>query len=703
LQEKNLKGGANMKRIGWSLIILICLVIQISTPVHAEIRTVGDGDTEFTEGNRLVLKKNADIKAFSITTNIPSDRLITYTKTVGDGYFRTGGSAYVKEEAYKTSNYPSFQRDYGSKTLAIKNLKLGDRVDVNYKNVGTYNGQSIDAKLTISNVQYARRSSLPDNGISLLDFGENPFSGFYFANIEYGTLEYTFYYSSTGKTVSLDGNSFLSFNSLNGYNLSSGLVEFVNYLNYDTSKAGSAVDAYVKSNTNVEYQTKIAKVGYTSPAYVGISNAFTDVIGGKTFTKNTVSFQIKGTTQKFIFGGGYRTGWTNVSTGVLFNVTAVEPTVTVRNGSGQNINGKYIGTGQDLIYFINQDISTLGQDVLDKYSNWAVAAKLPSNLTYSKAELVDDSGNVIKNAGTFAYNRSTREVTFKASDNLLSNVMNYTGETYSLKIYTKVNTSAGNGTKIQNPAASSTINGVSKRSGGTTVVTVDKTAPTLNVSTNTTKTVHDSMKLTAKASDSKTGVKRMKKPDGSWVNGDSATVTVTDNGTYTFVAEDYAGNQASKSYTVKNIDKTISFNSPNISSITSPITITDAAKATGTDVSAFTVSDWRSDGSNKWRVDVSATPLTMKGSSYKLPGGSLQLNALSGISRLEGSGANPRKGFTGKKAIDGGKVSLVQGNGSRGAYKLSFPSKALEFVVDPTTAKPGSYSTTVTWELVQAP
>ncbi|AIF68387.1 hypothetical protein GZ22_18290 (plasmid) [Terribacillus saccharophilus] len=691
-----------MKKIGWAIVLLLCLVFQFSIPVHAEIRTVGDNDTEFTEGNRLLLFKNADIKGFSITTNIPSSRLTTYTKTVANGYFSTGGARYITEEGYKTQNYPSFQRDYGSKTLAIDNLKLGDRVDVNYKNVGTYNGQSIDVKLTISNVEYARRSSLPDNGISLLDFGENPFSGFYFANIEYGTLEYTFYYSSSGKTVSLDGNSFLSFNSLNGYNLSSGLVEFVNYLNYDTSKAGSAVDAYVRSDTNVEYQTKIANVGYTRPAYVGISNDFTDVIGGKTFTKNTVSFQIKGTTQKFIFGGGYRTGWTNVSTGVLFNVTAVEPTVTVRNASGQDINGRYIGAGQDLIYFVNQEVNTLGQDVLDKYSDWAVAAKLPANLTYSKAELVNASGNVVKDAGTFAYNSSTREVTFKASDNLLSNVMDYTGETYSLKIYTKVNTSVGNGVKLQNLATSSTINGVSKQSG-TTVVTVDKTAPTVSVSANTTSTVHDSVTLTAKASDANIGMKRIKKPDGSWVNGDTATYNVTDNGTYTFVAEDVAGNQASKSYAVKNIDKTISFNSPSISSITAPITITDKAQATGTNVSAFTVSDWRSDGSNKWRVDVSATPLTMAGSSYKLPSGSLQLNALSGITRLEGSGTNPQKGFNGKKVIDNGKVSLVQGNGSRGVYQLSFPNKALEFVVDPTTAKPGNYSTTVTWELVQAP
>lgn len=691
-----------MKRIGWSLIAVVILFLQLSSPVHAEIKTVGDNDTEFTEGNRLLLFKNADIKGFTITTNIPSSRLTTYTKSVANGYFSTGGARYVTEEGYKTQNYPAFQRDYGSKTLAIEDLRLGDRVDVNYKNVGTYNGQSIDAKLTISNVQYARRSSFPDNGISLLDFGENPFSGFYFANIEYGTLEYTFTYTSTGKTVSLDGNSFLSFNSLNGYNLSTGLVEFVNYLNYDTSKVGSAVDAYVRSDTNVEYQTKIANVGYTSPAYVGISNDFTDVIGGKTFTKNTVSFQIKGTTQKFVFGGGYRTGWTNVSTGVLFNVTAVEPTMTVQNNSGQDINGKYIGAGQDLIYTINQKISTLGQDVLDKYSNWSMAAKLPSNLTYSKAELVDSLGNVVKDAGSFAYNSSTKEVTFKASDNLLNSVMDYTGETYSLKIHAKVNSSVSNGEKIQNQASSSTINGVTKQSG-TTSVTVDKTAPSLSVASNTTSTVHDSVTLTAKASDSNIGVKRVKKPDGSWVNGSTASYNATANGSYTFVAEDYAGNQSSKSYNVNNIDHSISFNSPTVSEINSPITITDQPKSTGTDISNFTVSDWRADDSNKWRIDVSATPLTLSGSSYKLPSGSLQLNALSGITRLEGSGANPQKGFTGKKAIDNGKISLVQGNGSRGVYQLSFPSKALEFVVDPTTAKAGKYSTTVTWELVQAP
>ena len=76
---------------------------------------------------------------------------------------------------------------------------------------------------------------------------------------------------------------------------------------------------------------------------------------------------------------------------------------------------------------------------------------------------------------------------------------------------------------------------------------VDGVAPTLSITS-------DGGTLTATASDSLSGVKRIKTPNGTWVNGSVATYTVTSNGTYTFTVEDNVGNQRTQSITVSNVD-----------------------------------------------------------------------------------------------------------------------------------------------------
>jgi len=90
----------------------------------------------------------------------------------------------------------------------------------------------------------------------------------------------------------------------------------------------------------------------------------------------------------------------------------------------------------------------------------------------------------------------------------------------------------------------------------------DATPPSMsNISTSTTSWTNQSVTLSVSASDSQSGMKRIKLPNGSWVNGSNASYSAPSNGTYTFVAEDNAGNTLSKSITVSNVDKT----NPNLS------------------------------------------------------------------------------------------------------------------------------------------
>lgn len=90
-----------------------------------------------------------------------------------------------------------------------------------------------------------------------------------------------------------------------------------------------------------------------------------------------------------------------------------------------------------------------------------------------------------------------------------------------------------------------------------TVSNIDKTAPTGSVTADTTELTNGNVVLTAIGSDSGgSGFYRIKKPDGTYTNDTRATYTVTENGNYTFVFYDNAGNATEKTYTVNNIDKT---------------------------------------------------------------------------------------------------------------------------------------------------
>ncbi|MFP3728571.1 hypothetical protein U8V72_25645 [Priestia filamentosa] len=83
----------------------------------------------------------------------------------------------------------------------------------------------------------------------------------------------------------------------------------------------------------------------------------------------------------------------------------------------------------------------------------------------------------------------------------------------------------------------------------------DTTPPSGYIEADITEFTNQNVTLTATATDSQSGVRRIKLPDGTYKHWDTAIYTVTENGEYTFVFEDYAGNTISRTYYVTNIDK----------------------------------------------------------------------------------------------------------------------------------------------------
>ncbi|KOY65377.1 OmpL47-type beta-barrel domain-containing protein [Clostridium sporogenes] len=82
----------------------------------------------------------------------------------------------------------------------------------------------------------------------------------------------------------------------------------------------------------------------------------------------------------------------------------------------------------------------------------------------------------------------------------------------------------------------------------------DKEAPTLEVTGNTTKWTNKDVILNVFAKDNNK-VKSIILPDGKTVSSDKADFTVTQNGTYKFIAEDEAGNKTTKEIVIDKIDK----------------------------------------------------------------------------------------------------------------------------------------------------
>ena len=100
----------------------------------------------------------------------------------------------------------------------------------------------------------------------------------------------------------------------------------------------------------------------------------------------------------------------------------------------------------------------------------------------------------------------------------------------------------------------------------TIIVKIDKTAPNLNLNYSTNIT-NQNISVNISASDTTSGVKRVKLPNGNYITNLNSTYTISGDGEYTFECEDVAGNITTKTITINNIDKekpNVSINKDNI-------------------------------------------------------------------------------------------------------------------------------------------
>ncbi|WP_317912065.1 isopeptide-forming domain-containing fimbrial protein [Carnobacterium maltaromaticum] len=404
------------------LIFVSFIFFYFGNIVIAKTIEVDKDNPAINAKNNLVVEANPERKGYKVETNTGS-RAKLYAKDE-NAPLNASSSNYVLEENFKKNLAPNYVKGYGATAVALHDVKNTDTVTVTYNNVGNYNKKPVKAIATYSNIKYFDAPT--DYDYPMIDISENLFSGNIFFNVGSFNYDLEFRLAETDEVIEFNKDAYIGINSLN-------MGEFADY---SKSKENNV---YITNDSLVKYQGVTAATGVTGDYWRGSSNDFIDKIGSENFKKATVSFQIAGKKQSFTLGSEHGSGWMSISSATLFSVEPENPTKTVVNTQGKDINKIQVQHGQIISYLINQRINTLGQDLLEKYSTFIIEDTLPENVTFVSSEVVDEKGNIIQNVGSINFDNKSNKVKYTANENMLKNIMQYTGETYSLKINVKIN------------------------------------------------------------------------------------------------------------------------------------------------------------------------------------------------------------------------------------------------------------------------
>ncbi len=213
-------------------------------------------------------------------------------------------------------------------------------VNVTYPKVGYINDQDgnlkeIGVKLTIKNIQ---RSPSPKTWTGYpfqypsIDLSSNLFSGTVITGISSADWNFTFFYVDNSEKVDFSSvtNGFMSFNSLNGYGTGGINGEFVKA---SDGREGSISEGSIITKGTVSTPADQSFTYTFSDVYYGTSNSFNDNLGGATFNKASVKFDLIGTENEFQLGTGGGAGhraWFTFASAAIVPVKQKAPSKTVQ-------------------------------------------------------------------------------------------------------------------------------------------------------------------------------------------------------------------------------------------------------------------------------------------------------------------------------------------------------------------------------------
>lgn len=173
---------------------------------------------------------------------------------------------------------------------------------------------------------------------------------------------------------------------------------------------------------------------------------------------------------------------------------------------------------------------------------------------------------------------------------------------------------------------------------------------------------------------------------------DSKQLEVTQNGSYTFVVEDNAGNFITETHKVTNINKYTKLTKPTIDSF-DDISLQSDNQHFSSTINGLTIENWKDNA--PWKLQVSATP--MSNGKDELP---MKLDRILDVNSKVGQ-SSPSINHNTSKQLSKEKIELISENSNRGKYEIVFDG-GLNVDVSSTTRK-GEYESKITWELIMAP
>lgn len=434
-----------MKKTFLSLLVFFVAIVASVTVIDAAAITVDDFDPDYAMvKNNLLIDATPDNVNLEITVGgLGSDgtehNLTYFTKEQVQN--NSAGLSYV-------ARYYMFQgniRNYGGGKVIIpdtNDMNASSYIQVRYPQAGTYNGEKVSAVLTFSNL-IQNTTVQPSTEFY---FSNNLYGGYTLEGLNYYELSIEFFYLDNGETVSLEGNSYITFASLNGgYIQDADRREYVGYENMDSYPYYLAEGAVVEEYTNRYTHSGMVVGGGPYTDY-----QFNDTLGSSNFYKSGVSFQVAGDKLNFYIGAERQSTWTSIFSATVFGY--IDPvTKEVLNEQDVDIDETRVTTGDTLKYKINQRLPILGSETLRKYESLVLSDTLTDDLEFTTAYLIDENGNilvnyedtdatVLANYGEITYDETTNTVKFTATSVFVGADANYS-QNYSLVIETKVLTS----------------------------------------------------------------------------------------------------------------------------------------------------------------------------------------------------------------------------------------------------------------------
>ena len=375
------------------------------------------------------------------------------------------GKLHMQEldNAWKTyPNNPELQKWWEKDALCVVTDNSNGRFDntdeftVNYPGIGDLEGREVGCRITFSYIAATASTNAGWNTekshviLVRSENGQAPlgtaclYNGFVIRNMESCNVEYDFYFTDTGDSISMKG-SYMTFGSLNGPGGGIDAKEGVAY----KAANGWDVDFYVREDTNLAYEGHT--IDGTEQALVyGASNDFTDRLGSNSFTKNSVTFELDTDKPKVSIYSKLNDCWFSYASYPLFATAPGGPQKVGIAGDGSEA-GSFdkVNSGDVLSFEVRQQVQALNGDGGSRYQSFSLTDTLPKELDYQEAYVLNkDTGERLDSTKvTISTADNNKKVIATFNPDYLqaeNGGMPYQGETYALVVKAVVNGSAYN-------------------------------------------------------------------------------------------------------------------------------------------------------------------------------------------------------------------------------------------------------------------